>query len=210
MTIKEKRPKKGNHFNKKELLLLILPVLGLIISEKIDFPEKFFSSNQKAIQDLIKCTDKEQIKKMISNSNRKIAFAHLQIEEYWKMHTEEEENYVTLAEQLMGEVPPIGAILEIEPNSLLFGYEDLEKPLKPNLPLDLPRMNGAVVYLDSDGNKYVATSDYQIIEANGFGYTYIGCLTLNEYSKKETDYEGLYKKENIHPIDVEKESSFTY
>lgn len=79
----------------------------------------------------------------------------------------------TLAEQLMEGVYPIG--------TTIFG--STEK---------------AAVYLDNNGNRISATSDYQILECNGMNYVLVGYVFENE-----NGVALFYTKEDVKVIQQE-------
>lgn len=83
------------------------------------------------------------------------------------------QNDSTLAEQLMEGVNPIG--------TTIFG--SIEK---------------AAVYIDNNGNRIFATSDYQILECNGMNYVLVGYVFENE-----NGVELFYTKEDVQAIQSE-------
>lgn len=116
------------------------------------------------------------------------------------------EDYVPIGEQLMRDVYPIGTKLETKEGTPIYNLEDLDKPLKSTYSNEyLNQSNGAAVYLDENGNKVIADTDYKIIECNGMGYQHFGYLLLNENSKNKWDYEGVYKKESVYKTSEHKE-----
>lgn len=108
------------------------------------------------------------------------------------------EDYVSIGEQLMMGIYPIGEKLEVSGCASIYSLEDLNKSFKPMYSSsNIEQSNGGVVYLDEKGNKVVADTDYKIIECNGMGYQHFGYLLLNENSQNKWDYEGVYKKEDV-------------
>ncbi len=83
------------------------------------------------------------------------------------------QDVTTLAEQLMKDVHPI--------DTTIFGSVEV-----------------GVVYLDDEGKRFLARSDYQILECNGMGYTHIGYVFKNEKGM-----ELFYTKEEIDTIKAE-------
>lgn len=90
------------------------------------------------------------------------------------------QDVTTLAEQLMKGVNPIDTTI----------FDNVEV---------------AAVYLDNEGNRIFARSDYQILECNGMGYTHIGYVF-----ETEKGVELFYTKEEVDTIKAEEIEIFKH